>query len=90
MGTNETRIGRLGLAHGETTSRTIGAAFEVHNTLGYGYADLLVDGCVIVEIKVAKCCNSEDEAQLLYELKATGVNVGVLANFGRERVEYNE
>ena len=28
------------------------------------------------------------EAQLLNEIKATGVKVGVLVNFGRERVEY--
>jgi GxxExxY protein len=127
MNTDETRIGRLPLAHGETTSRIIGAAFEVHNTLGYRflekvyqramqvelirrgssaemeipikvlykqavvgdyYADVFVDRCVIVEVKVAKCYNSEDEAQLLNELKATGVKVGVLVNFGRERVEY--
>ena len=45
-------------------------------------------GCVIVEFKVAKCYNSEDEAQLVNELKATGVKVGLLVNFGRERVEY--
>jgi GxxExxY protein len=43
---------------------------------------------VIVEIKVAKRYNPEDEAQLLNELKATGVKVGMLINFGRERVDY--
>jgi GxxExxY protein len=51
------------------------------------YADLLVDGCVIVEIKVAKCYHAPDEAQLLNQLKATGMKVGMLVNFGRERVE---
>jgi GxxExxY protein len=56
--------------------------------VGDYYADLLVDGCVIVEIKVSKCYNPEDEAQLLNELKAIGVKVGMLVNFGRERVEY--
>lgn len=50
-------------------------------------ADLLVDG-VIVEIKVAKNYNSEDEPQLLNELKATGTKVGMLVNFGRTRVEF--
>jgi hypothetical protein len=83
MNTDETRIARLRLAHGDTTSRIIGAAFEVHN-----YADVFADGCAIAEVKVAKCYNSEDEAQLLNELKATGVKVGPLVNFGRERVEY--
>jgi GxxExxY protein len=43
---------------------------------------------VIVEIKVAKRYNPEDKAQLLNELKATGVKVGMLINFGRERVDY--
>ena len=56
--------------------------------VGDYYADLFVDACVIVEIKVAKCYNREDEAQLLNELKATGAKVGVLVNFGRQRVEY--
>ena len=56
--------------------------------VGEYYADLLVDRCVIVEIKVARSYNSEDEAQILNELKATGMKVGMLVNFGRERVQY--
>jgi PD-(D/E)XK nuclease superfamily len=36
---------------------------------------------------VAKCYNPEDEAQLLNELKATGLNVGMLVNFGREHLD---
>ena len=51
-------------------------------------ADLLVDGSVVVEIKVAKNYNSDDEPQLLNELKATGIKVGMLINFGRTRVEF--
>ncbi len=51
-------------------------------------ADLLVDNCVIVEIKIAPGYNKGDEAQLLNELKATGVKVGMLVNFGRYKVEY--
>jgi len=46
-------------------------------------ADLLVNGCVIVELKVAKEYQKADEAQLLNELKATGIKVGLLINFGR-------
>jgi GxxExxY protein len=42
----------------------------------------------MVEIMVAKCYDPEDEAQLLNELKATAVKVGMLVNFGRERVQY--
>ena len=51
-------------------------------------ADLLVDGKVIVELKVAKKYNPQDEPQLLNELKATEIKVGMLINFGKEKVEF--
>ena len=51
-------------------------------------ADLRVADRVIVELKVAREYQSEDEAQLLNELKATGVRVGLLINFGRTKVEF--
>ena len=51
-------------------------------------ADILVDGKVIVELKVAKKYNPKDEPQLLNELKATKMKVGLLINFGREKVEF--
>lgn len=44
--------------------------------------------CVIVEVKVAKAYVPDDEPQLLNELKATGVKVGLLINFGRTKVEF--
>ena len=56
--------------------------------VGNYYADLFVDQSVIVELKVAKQYNSADEAQLLNELKATGTKVGLLINFGKEKVEF--
>jgi GxxExxY protein len=52
-------------------------------------ADLFVEGCVMVELKVAPEYCSSDEAQLLNELVSTGVKVGLLVNFGRERVEFS-
>jgi GxxExxY protein len=51
-------------------------------------ADVLVDGCVVVEIKVAPQYDKRDEAQLLNELKATGLKIGMLLNFGRTKLEY--
>jgi GxxExxY protein len=51
-------------------------------------ADLFVENCVVVELKVAKEYQSEDEPQLLNELKATGIKVGLLINFGRNKVEF--
>ena len=105
------------LLHREVTENIIGAAFEVHQQLGYGFlervyqraqqvelvrrgcsaevekriqvlykgvvvgdydADVIVDGCVVVEIKIAAEYDKRDEAQLLNELKATGQKVGLL------------
>ena len=51
-------------------------------------ADLLVDEKVIVELKVAAEYNPKDEAQLLNQLKATEIEVGLLINFGRQKVEF--
>ena len=115
------------LEHKEITEKIIGAAFEVHRALGYGFlekvyqralqaelqwaglnveaehkiqvnykgvivgdyqADLFVEEKVVVELKVARSYASEDEAQLLNELKATGIRVGRLINFGRTKVEF--
>ena len=56
--------------------------------VGFYKADLWVNDKVIVELKVAKSYVSDDEPQLLNELKATGVKVGLLINFGRTKVEF--
>ncbi len=115
------------LLYRDVTEKIIGAAFEVHKQLGYGFlervyqralqvellrrgaaaetekriqvlykgvvvgdydADLIVDDRVIVEIKVAPEYDKRDEAQLLNELKATGVKVGLLLNFGRTKLAH--
>ena len=115
------------LLHRATTEAIIGATFEVHQELGYGFlervyqhalqvelirrgvaaeierrirvqykgavvgdydADLIVADSVVVEIKVNPQYDKRDEAQLLNELKATGFKVGLLVNFGRNKVEY--
>lgn len=51
-------------------------------------ADLFVEDRVIVELKVSKAYNPDDEPQLLNELKATGSKVGLLINFARTKVEF--
>lgn len=45
-------------------------------------ADLIVIGQIVIELKAEKSLESRDEAQLLNNLKATGLRVGVLINFG--------
>jgi GxxExxY protein len=110
----------------ELTEKIIGAAFEVHNTLGVGFlekvyqnalikelallgylaqpevkipvyykreligdysADILVEGRIILELKTLSNLTTEHEAQLLNYLKATGLKVGLLLNFGTHRVQ---
>jgi GxxExxY protein len=49
-------------------------------------ADIVVNGCVLVELKIASAIDGRDEAQLLNELK--GMKVGLLINFGQRRAEF--
>jgi len=45
-------------------------------------ADIVVDDKVILELKAIKDLNSAHESQLVNYLKATGIEVGLLINFG--------
>jgi GxxExxY protein len=56
--------------------------------VGEYQADLFVEEKVVVELKVAKTYCSDEEPQLLNELKATGIKVGLLINFGRTKLEF--
>ena len=50
--------------------------------IGNYFADILVEYCVIEEIKAVENLIAEHEAQLLNYLKATEIEVGLLLNFG--------
>ena len=115
------------LAHNELTRAIIGAAMEVHSTLGPGFlesvyeeamaiefnlrkmpyerqkaipvmykgekakdffCDFLVDGKVLVELKALKAITNVEESQVLNYLKATGLQVGLLINFGEQSLRY--
>ena len=52
------------------------------------YADIFVERKVIVEIKVDDKYNSQHEAQLLNYLKATGIKIGLVINFGKSKCEF--
>lgn len=54
------------------------------NQVGDYYADLLVNGLVIIELKAAENICEGHEAQLLNYLRATDIEVGLLLNFGTE------
>lgn len=106
----------------------IGAAMEVHRTLGCGFhesvyqeslsyeflerkipyekevrlelkykdrildkyyiADFVCFNAVIAELKAVSNLIPEHEAQVINYLKATGIKVGLLINFGKTSLEY--
>jgi hypothetical protein len=51
--------------------------------VGNYVADIVIDGKVILEIKAVKELSEVHEVQLVNYLKATGIEVGLLINFGR-------
>ena len=110
------------LIYKEEVFAIVGAAIEVHKTLGPGFlepvyqegleiesrsrdlpfesqkvlqirykehilkkgyiADLIYFGKIVVELKALDRLSGREESQLLNYLKATGMKVGVLINFG--------
>ena len=54
--------------------------------VGDYYADLLVDDTVLVELKAAKGIEDIHMAQCLHYLKATGLTICLLINFGTSKV----
>jgi len=50
-------------------------------------ADFVVDGKIILELKSAKAIDETHVAQALNYLKATGLRLAVILNFGPERME---
>ena len=65
--------------------------FEVvfrNQNIGKYIADLIVENLIIVELKCCKSLLPEHQAQLINYLKASGLPVGLLVNFGNQRLEY--
>ncbi len=121
MDTNEMRAGK-DLLLGKEVYAIVGAAMEVHNELGSGFAeavyqeamelefgwrvipfepqkelciyykqrclekryfaDFVCFGSVLVELKAIKEIGRNEDTQLLNYLKATGLRVGLIVNFG--------
>jgi GxxExxY protein len=52
--------------------------------VGLYFADIVVNDCVIIELKAAEALIEEHEAQLVNYLRATEVEVGLLLNFGKD------
>ncbi|MEI6333275.1 MAG: GxxExxY protein [Methylococcaceae bacterium] len=52
--------------------------------IGEYFADLIVNNCVIIELKASETLVKEHELQLINYLKATDIEVGLLFNFGKK------
>lgn len=50
--------------------------------------DVLVENKILLELKSASAIAKEHQAQLLNYLRATGIDVGMIINFGNSRLEY--
>lgn len=55
--------------------------------VGFYEADLLIADCVLVELKAVRHLDDVHKAQCLNYLKATGLKICLLINFGNPKVE---
>ena len=58
-----------------------------NEVVGEYFADIMVDGKIILELKTVKSLEKIHEAQILNYLKATGYKVGLLINFAYPKAE---
>jgi len=70
-----------------TQQAPITVHFEGEVTGDY-YADILVEDKIILELKVVEKIANIHRAQALNYLKATGLRLAILLNFGKERLQY--
>jgi len=76
-----------------------GIPFESEKALSVSYdgilvgefsADLLVENTLIVELKAVQTLATAHEVQTVNYLVATGIDTGLLINFGAERLEFKK
>ena len=82
------RLRRAGIAVDQ--QRPLQVCDEDGTVLGDYFADLFVDGRLIVELKACKVLSSEHTAQVLGYLRASGNRHALLINFGSPRIEFKK
>ena len=55
--------------------------------VGDFFADMLIQGCVLIENKAVQSLNKMHEVQLVNYLVATQIETGLLLNFGAQRLQ---
>jgi GxxExxY protein len=66
-------------------------SFEVvfrNHKIGRYVADLIVENAIIIELKCCTVLLPEHKSQVINYLKASGIPVGLLINFGQQKLEY--
>jgi len=71
------------------TERPISVHYD-GQLVGTFTADLLVNDSLIVELKAIQLLGKAHEVQLVNYLVATGLDEGLLVNFGAERLEFKK
>jgi len=56
--------------------------------VGDHVADILVDNKIILELKSIENINDVHRAQVLHYLKATGLRIALILNFGKTKLQY--
>jgi GxxExxY protein len=54
------------------------------SVVGDYIADIIVDECIVLELKASEVLCEENEFQLINYLKATEIEIGLLLNFGKK------
>jgi GxxExxY protein len=68
-----------------------GKEIDVHYDgilVGEFIADLFIEEKILIELKATQCLVSAHEVQLVNYLTATGIEIGLLLNFGASRLEF--
>ncbi|HPV07155.1 MAG TPA: GxxExxY protein [Aggregatilineales bacterium] len=69
------------------SQRLVRVVYKGRSVADY-YLDLVVDGKVVVELKAVGELASVHQSQVISYLKASGLRVGLLLNFGEQRLRY--
>jgi GxxExxY protein len=78
-------LGNLGMAFKQQEPCLVSYEGEV---VGTYVVDLLVEDCVVIEIKAQVAIERSHVAQCVHYLRATTLRVALLLNFGRPRLEW--
>ncbi len=57
-------------------------------TIGEYIADILIENKIIIELKTCESISNAHRSQIINYLKATGLKLGLLINFGTKNLEY--